>query len=526
MDGDRTLTAASGEPPRPVADATTLDAIGSPVAAPSPSRAASPTPRRAPPAHGLHHAVLVLAVLITVFLGQFCLHFVLAPKPPATTMLQVAPVVVGDAEGVLGALATALASPRVPHIRGVLEAIVYSVGGVLLARRRRDNAMLQVVVAGILLMGVNSATVATLTTVPWESPSAVWRVLALVLYTLAPVASLAVFAVYPSGRPVPRWALGYAAIGALPFVVFAGLMYARHHFVTPVLLAGMAAAAAMLGFQWHRYRHHATVRQQHQIKWLAYGGLLFIVLEVATIALLTPQLDPGRPSYPFLKLLHEALLFGAYMVPFTSMAFSAAEYRLWDVDRVINRSLVYAMLTVLLAGAFVVAFFGARTLVVGLLGGSDLLGPVVGAVLVVVVFTPARRGVKRWVDRRFYGIGVDYDALARQATELGSLPIQGSTFASFASLTLLGRGGMGAVYKASHPDYGFAVVLKVMSPEVAARPVARARFQLEAAVLEQMDHPHIVPYLTRGESYLVMTYVEGRDLSARIAEGPMRARSG
>ncbi|MBX7197269.1 MAG: serine/threonine protein kinase, partial [Sandaracinaceae bacterium] len=131
---------------------------------------------------------------------------------------------------------------------------------------------------------------------------------------------------------------------------------------------------------------------------------------------------------------------------------------------------------------------------------------------------PTRRLVARWIDRRFFGIGLDYEELARRAATLGSLPVEGDTFASFVHLQLLGRGGMGAVYKASHPDYDFEIVLKVMSRERAHEPRARARFRREAAILERIDHPNVVPFLDRGEDYLVMTYVEGRDLAARLLE--------
>ncbi len=130
---------------------------------------------------------------------------------------------------------------------------------------------------------------------------------------------------------------------------------------------------------------------------------------------------------------------------------------------------------------------------------------------------PTRRVLLRWIDRRFFGIGLDYEELARRALSVGSLPVEGDTFASFVHLQLLGRGGMGAVYKASHPDYGFEVVLKVLSKELATKGYARERFRREARILEQIDHPNVVPFLDRGDDYLVMTYVAGDDLSNRLA---------
>jgi len=484
--------------------------------------AGAPSPHGRPEggAHWLHWVVHVVAVVALVFLAHYAVTFVFAAEPPPTTLFHHV-VVPPRGEGSLTRLTAALSSPRAQYLRPLVESLLFTTAGVLLARRRPGDPMLQLVVLVILLMGSNSATVATLTTVPTRAPSLPFRLLALGLYTLAPIVSLAVLATYPSGRPVPRWAPIYCAFGALPFLALAGVMFREHRFSNPLVLAGMAAVGVALAFPRHRYLHHATIRQRHQILWMAYGAGLFLVMEAVTLAILPPMLDPSRPSFPFLLILEEACLFGANIVPLTAMAFSAAEYRLWDVDRLIGRSLVYAVLTVLLAGAFGVAFFAVRGVLLALFGVGDVPGALAGGVFVVLAFVPVRRRVRAFLDRHFWGIGVDYEALARRAAAVAPLPVHGDTFASFASLSLLGRGGMGAVYAASHPELGSAIVLKVMSPEVANEPDMRARFHLEAEILEQMDHPNIIPFLARGENYLAMTHVAGRDLAARIAEGAM-----
>jgi serine/threonine-protein kinase len=488
--------------------------------APRSSRDASAPALATPPPHALHHAVLVVALAAVVFVAHHAAVFVFAAEPPASTLIHTVPRPASDA-GALPWLTSALSSLRAQYVRPLVESVIFTVGAVFLARRRPADPMLQLVMLVALLMGVNSGTVATLTTVPAHAPALPWRVLAVVLYTLAPIGSFAVLAVYPSGKPVPRGALAFGAIGALPFVGLAAVMFVEHRFSTPLVLVGMAFVAVALLFQRHRYRRHATIRQRHQILWMAYGAGLFVVLEAATLAVFPLLVDPARPSFPFLHILEEACLFAANIVPITAMAFSAAEYRLWEVDRLIGRSLVYAVLTALLALGSAAAFFAVRLAALALFGAGDLVGAAVAALFVALAFEPSRRAVRRWIDRRFWGIGVDYEALARRATEVAALPVEGESFASFASLTLLGRGGMGAVYKASHPELGAAVVLKVMSAEVARDPEMRGHFRLEAEILEQMDHPNIVPFLARGENYLAMTWVDGRDLAARIAEGPI-----
>lgn len=502
--------------PTTPAQATTPAARRVDVDAPTlPGPAPAPTAPTVEPAHPLHRVVQALALVVVAFLLHHAAVFVFARHPPPSTLHQTVPTPTG---GALAGLTAALSSLRAQYVRPLCEMALFTTGAVLLARRRPGDAMLQLVVLVLLLMGANSATVAALTTVAGHGPSAFARAVAVVLYTAAPAASFAVLALYPSGRPVPRWALAYGVCATVPFVAVGVVLFRDHRFPNSLTLVAMLGVLIALGFQRHRYLHHATIRQRHQISWMAYGAGLFLVIEAVTLAALPPLLDPTRASYPFLLIVEEAALFAANIVPLTAMAFSAAEYRLWEVDRLISRSLAYGVLTTLLAGAFAVAFFALRG---ALLGVGEAAAAIAGVAFVALAFGPARRRVHRLVDRHFWGIGIDYEALAARAGAVAPLPVEGDTFASFADLSLLGRGGMGAVYKASHPALGAAVVLKVMSPEVAAAPDVRARFQLEAEILEQVDHPNIVPFLARGENYLAMTHVPGRDLAARIAEGPL-----
>ena len=91
---------------------------------------------------------------------------------------------------------------------------------------------------------------------------------------------------------------------------------------------------------------------------------------------------------------------------------------------------------------------------------------------------------------------------------------------------LLGRGGMGAVYRARDADLGRTVALKVLAPEYAGNERFRERFLRESKLAASLDHPHIVPIFRAGEAdgvlFLAMRYVEGTDLSRLVAdEGPL-----
>jgi eukaryotic-like serine/threonine-protein kinase len=86
---------------------------------------------------------------------------------------------------------------------------------------------------------------------------------------------------------------------------------------------------------------------------------------------------------------------------------------------------------------------------------------------------------------------------------------------------LMGRGGMGAVYEAMHRDLKKRVAIKTLHPAVAAMPGARARFLREGEAASRIRHPNVVDVTDvateDGVAYLVMEFLEGEDLSERLA---------
>ena len=91
---------------------------------------------------------------------------------------------------------------------------------------------------------------------------------------------------------------------------------------------------------------------------------------------------------------------------------------------------------------------------------------------------------------------------------------------------VIGQGGMGAVYRATHLSMGKPVALKVIRSEHASDLDAVRRFQREARAASLLDHPHTIRVFDSGESeegllYLVMEYLEGRTLSSVLAQTGM-----
>jgi len=92
-------------------------------------------------------------------------------------------------------------------------------------------------------------------------------------------------------------------------------------------------------------------------------------------------------------------------------------------------------------------------------------------------------------------------------------------------VALIGAGGMGEVYRARDTRLGRDVAIKVLSSRLSANPEVRARFEREARAISQLNHPHICTLYDIGEqegvAYLVIEYLEGETLAARLAKGPL-----
>jgi MFS superfamily sulfate permease-like transporter len=140
-----------------------------------------------------------------------------------------------------------------------------------------------------------------------------------------------------------------------------------------------------------RFRR-ARGEERQQLKWLVYGVILLALL-IPTLGRVVEQI----PS-PFVGPVFAAVMFSIIPV---AIGLAVLEYRLYDIDRIISRTLVYALLTAVLAGLYAVL-----VLVLGqLFGGMGRDPPswaVAGATLAVAaLFQPARRRIQAVVDRRF-----------------------------------------------------------------------------------------------------------------------------
>ena len=159
--------------------------------------------------------------------------------------------------------------------------------------------------------------------------------------------------------------------------------------VAGAILASASMVASAVSLIVRMRRAGRTERQQ--IKWLAYGGALVVgaVFVGGVIAVWI-----GEVGITVISL-------GLLGVPI-STGVAIARYSLYDIDLIINRTLVYGSLTALLASAYVGGVVGLQALFRALSGQESTLAIVASTLAIAALFGPLRRRVQAFVDRRFY----------------------------------------------------------------------------------------------------------------------------
>ena len=177
-----------------------------------------------------------------------------------------------------------------------------------------------------------------------------------------------------------------------------------------------------------RYRR-AGDEQREQIKWIATSALTVVVVYMVTLVLSllswTDWFVEGNP--PWLILLQYAAGMSLTAIPI-AVGFAVLKYRLYDIDILINRALVYAPLTAMLLALYFGAIVLLQGAFVALTGEESTLAVVASTLAIAALFNPFRRGVQSFVDRRFYRRKYDaaktleaFSARLRDKTDLEAL---------------------------------------------------------------------------------------------------------
>jgi hypothetical protein len=316
----------------------------------------------------------------------------------------------------------------------IMASMVLTAFALILFWRKRDDRMVLLVSLAALM---HMVSVLPMTSVLLEA-GPLWRLLVMTLRGLGLLLLFATILLFPDGHFVPRWTsvllviwAGYTLIWVArpelaPATAYTDLRQpANLPGAIPLFLMLVCAVAAQV----YRYRFVSTLVQRQQTKWVVLG-LTAIGAMTAILALILRLAEPLQTSLTaftlYMLIAIPITLLTFLLFPLT-IALAILRYRLWDIDVIIRKTLVYSALTVLLA----LIYFGSVVLVQQVtrsITASSDLAIAVSTLIIAALFFPLRRRVQSMIDRRFYRRKYDaartlaaFSATVRDEVELEKL---------------------------------------------------------------------------------------------------------
>jgi hypothetical protein len=255
----------------------------------------------------------------------------------------------------------------------------------------------------------------------------IWTLSAEVVSFIGAASVVLFFYLFPDGRFVPRWTRWVALVCI--FAVMTPATFLPDRFLPifghPLAYAFLGAgfAGATLFAQVYRYRRVSSPTQRQQTKWVVFG--LAMALGGGSVVALLNLVVPrgvltslvGTTSFYFFTLL----------IPL-SIAVAVLRYHLYDIDTLINRTLVYGSLTATLVALYFGGIVVLQRLLVALTGEKSTVAVVASTLLIAALFTPLRHQIQSFIDRRFYRRKYDarktlesFALKLRDETDLGAL---------------------------------------------------------------------------------------------------------
>lgn len=239
------------------------------------------------------------------------------------------------------------------------------------------------------------------------------------------------FYLFPSGRFVPRWTRWLALIyGVFFFGLWNFTPFGPESWPPP--LFGVAVLAVWGSYpmaQVYRYARVSGPSERQQTKWVVFGVAVAVAGTLATIFTVgaTVDLPPQDVGQRMLSLL--LMDASGLMIPL-SIGVAVLRSRLFDIDVVINRTLVYGSLTAMLVAFYIVSVASTQAIFRAFTGQPQQpqLAVVVSTLAIAALFSPLRRRIQSFIDRRFYRNKYDaartleaFSVRLREETDLDTL---------------------------------------------------------------------------------------------------------
>lgn len=274
--------------------------------------------------------------------------------------------------------------------------LCYACIGVLLFWRRPDTRVAIFISFALMMLPFGFANI-TLQALPAD-----WSWLVRTVSALGNCGLLLCAFVFPDGRYVPSWTRWLVLLMLVywgAFVIFPSMGIDRSIISLALFFCFVLLAIAL---QLYRYRYVSRPKQQQQTKWALLGVTIAVVGNILPRLLYYLVLLPVWHGSSLAYALEVCLIMVMMLaIPFT-LGIAILRYRLWDIDHIINRALVYSTLTATLGLIYIGLVLVQQLLLRDFIQQTNDLVLVASTLIVAALFQPLRRRIQTIIDRRFY----------------------------------------------------------------------------------------------------------------------------
>jgi hypothetical protein len=324
----------------------------------------------------------------------------------------------------------------------VFELVWFAVGTIIFWRRSDDRMALLV---SVFLVAFGTVTVDPTAANTLISSHPAWRLPVQSVEIVGAVCVVLFFLLFPSGRFVPRWSRWLAV--AFSAYLVSDILFPNLYSGSPALenvsvLVFIGFVVSLVWSQIYRYRRASSEAQRRQTKWVVFGT----TLGTAGTSFFKLPLDfslLGGDTPLVLLVLKMGFALSFLLVPF-SISVAVLRSHLFDIDVVINRTLVYGSLTTMLIGLYFAGIVVLQRLFVVLTDEKSTLAVVASTLVIAALFNPLRQRIQFFIDRRFYRSKYD----AAKTLDTFSTRLREET-----NLTTLSEELVGVVRETMQPEY-------------------------------------------------------------------------
>jgi hypothetical protein len=310
----------------------------------------------------------------------------------------------------------------------IFQFVWFAVGALIFWRRSGDRMAL---LTSLFLVTFGPITVDPAAAISLVSSQPAWWLPVRGVELVGLVCSTLFFFLFPGGRFVPRWtrwlAVAFIALNLFRSP-FAGSYASWPALETISYLVFVGGVVSLVWSQVYRYRRVSSPVQRQQTRWVVFGTSLGIAGTFPTRLPVDISLVDG--STPLTLLLLEAGFSLSFLLLPLSIGVAVLRSRLFDVDVLINRTLVYAILSATLVAVYFGGIVLLQRVFAGLTGQEKLpqFAIVASTLAIAALFDPLRRLIQSFIDRRFYRQKYDarktlesFSAKLRNETDLDAL---------------------------------------------------------------------------------------------------------